>query len=74
MLDYVEIYKPRMDSLKLEVVTAPSNTIRVFTNEVRVAQGSFGQHQLLEQQSYLKFPHSWNLTNDLLSTDTTSIT
>jgi hypothetical protein len=41
MLDYMQIYKPRMDSAQLAVnsfTEKAANTIGVFTNEVRVAQ------------------------------------
>jgi hypothetical protein len=41
MLNYMEVYKPRMDSAKLAVNSLPekvADTIGVFTNDVRVAQ------------------------------------
>jgi hypothetical protein len=44
MLDYMEIYKPRMDSTRL-AVGSPSvevaDTVGVFTNDIRVAQDFF---------------------------------
>jgi hypothetical protein len=44
MLDYMEVYKPRMDSARLAVNSAPekvANTVGVFTYDVRVAQDFF---------------------------------
>jgi hypothetical protein len=44
MLDYMEVYKPRMDSARLAVGSPPievADTVGVFTNDVRVAQDFF---------------------------------
>ena len=44
MLDYVEVYKPRMDSARLAVGSPPvevADTVGVFTNDLRVAQDFF---------------------------------
>jgi hypothetical protein len=42
MLDYMTIYKPRMNSVAVNAVSAPvADTIGVFTCEVRVAQDFF---------------------------------
>jgi hypothetical protein len=44
MLDYMEVYKPRMDSASLAVGSPPAevaNTVGVFTNDIRVAQDFF---------------------------------
>jgi hypothetical protein len=44
MLDYMEVYKPRMDSARLAVGSLPAevaNTVGVFTNDIRVAQDFF---------------------------------
>jgi hypothetical protein len=44
MLDYMEVYKPRMDSASVAVGSSPAevaNTVGVFTNDIRVAQDFF---------------------------------
>jgi hypothetical protein len=44
MLDYMEVYKPRMDSARLAVGSPPvevADTVGVFTNDIRVAQDFF---------------------------------
>ena len=44
MLDYMEVYKPRMDSARLAVGSLPAevaDTVGVFTNDIRVAQDFF---------------------------------
>jgi hypothetical protein len=44
MLDYMEVYKPRMDSATLAMGSPPAevaNTVGVFTNDIRVAQDFF---------------------------------
>ena len=44
MLDYMEVYKPQMDSARLAVGSPPAevaNTVGVFTNDTRVAQDFF---------------------------------
>jgi hypothetical protein len=44
MLDYMEVYKPRMDSARLAVGSPPvevADTIGVFTNDIRIAQDFF---------------------------------
>jgi hypothetical protein len=44
MLDYMEVYKPQMDSARLAVGSPPvevADTIGVFTNDVRIAQDFF---------------------------------
>ena len=44
MLDYMEVYKPRMDSARLAVGSPPvevADTVGVFTSDVRVAQDFF---------------------------------
>jgi hypothetical protein len=44
MLDYMEVYKPRMDSARLAVGSPPAevaNAIGIFTNDIRVAQDFF---------------------------------
>ena len=40
MLDYMEVFKPRMDSVRLAVGSPPAeatNTISVFTHDIHVA-------------------------------------
>jgi hypothetical protein len=44
MLDYMEVYKPRMDSARLAAGSPPlevADTVGVFTNDIRVAQDFF---------------------------------